>query len=231
MKKGLFSQLLVKTLPVMAGYLVLGTGFGILMNVNGFGLWAVLAMSVLVYAGSMQFAGISLITSGASLLSIALTTLMVNARHLFYGISMIEKYRGAGICKPYLMHSLTDETYSLVVSEKVPEGISPFKYFTLISLFNHAYWVIGSMLGFLIGSMLPFDPAGIDFAMTALFVTVFTEQWLSVREHRPALTGLGASAFCLMVFGADQFLIPAMALITALLLLSKKKLEGKMDRE
>ncbi|MCF0260903.1 MAG: branched-chain amino acid transporter AzlC, partial [Erysipelotrichaceae bacterium] len=120
---------------------------------------------------------------------------------------------------------------SLVVSEKVPEGISPFKFFTLISLFDHSYWIAGSVIGYFIGSMLPFDPAGIDFAMTALFVTVFTEQWLSVKEHRPALIGVGASALCLLIFGADQFLIPAMALITALLLLGRKKLEGKTGDE
>lgn len=231
MNKELFRRALLKTAPVMAGYMVLGTGFGILMKINGFGLGWTLAMSVFVFAGSMQYVGISLMVSHASLFSIALTTLMVNARHLFYGVSMIGKYKGAGTFKPYLMHALTDETYSLVVSEKPPEHLNPFSYYSLISLLNHFYWISGSLIGSLIGSWLPFDPAGIDFSMTALFVTVFVEQWLTQTEHRPALIGLGASVICLLLFGANRFLIPAMVLITAVLLFSRRSLEGKLSHD
>ena len=225
MKTGLLKTVLLKTFPVMAGYVVLGMGFGILLKVNGYGvLWA-LAMSVFIYAGSMQFVGISLLTSGASLLSIALTTLMVNARHLFYGVSMIERYKGAGIKKLYLMHALTDETYSLVCTGDVPEGVDPHKYYFLVSLFNQSYWVLGSVLGSLAGSIITFDTTGIDFAMTALFVTVFVEQWLTTREHRPALVGVGASVLCLLLFGSASFLIPAMITITVILTAMRNPLE------
>lgn len=222
----LLKTALLKTLPVMAGYLVLGTGFGILLKVNGYGLPWALAMSVFLYAGSMQYVGVPLIACGASLLSIALTTLMVNARHLFYGISMIERYKGAGPKKLYLMHALTDETYSLVCTGDVPPGADPHLYYLLISLFNQSYWVAGSAIGSLLGSVIPFDTTGIEFSMTALFVTVFIEQWLTVKEHRPALAGIGLSCLCLFVFGRDRFLIPAMISITALLMAMRNKLEG-----
>ena len=227
-----FRTAVVKTLPVMAGYIVLGMGFGILLKGNGYGvLWA-FAMSFFLYAGSMQFVGISLIAGGASLISIALTTLMVNARHLFYGISMIERYKGAGLKKLYLMHALTDETYSLVCTEQVPEETDPQQYYLLVSLLNQAYWVAGIVAGSLIGSVLPFDSTGIDFAMTALFVTVFVEQWLGTKEHRPALIGVAASVLCLLVFGSERFLIPAMIAITVILMTIRKQLEkGETSNE
>lgn len=215
----------LKTLPVMAGYVVLGMGFGILLKANGYGVFWALAMSVFIYAGSMQFVGISLIASGASLISVALTTLMVNARHLFYGLSMIERYQGAGRKKPYLIHALTDETYSLVCADGAPPGTDPHQYYFFVSLFDQLYWVAGSVTGSLLGAVLPFDTTGIDFSMTALFVTVFIEQWLAGTERRPALIGVGVSVVCLLVFGRGNFLIPAMIAITALLLAIRKPLE------
>lgn len=215
----------LKTLPVMAGYVVLGMGFGILLKANGYGVFWALAMSVFIYAGSMQFVGISLIASGASLISVALTTLMVNARHLFYGLSMIERYQGAGRKKPYLIHALTDETYSLVCADGAPPGTDPHQYYFFVSLFDQLYWVAGSVTGSLLGAVLPFDTTGIDFSMTALFVTVFIEQWLAGTERRPALIGVGVSVVCLLVFGRGNFLIPAMIVITALLLAIRKPLE------
>lgn len=225
MNKKILKTAFIKTLPVMAGYIVLGTGFGILLKINGYGvLWA-LGMSLFIYAGSMQFVGISLITGGASFLSVALTTLMVNARHLFYGISMIQRYKGAGLKKLYLMHALTDETYSLVCTDDTPEGINPQVYDLWISLFDQIYWVAGSVLGSAIGAVITIDTAGIDFAMTALFVTVFLEQWLTTREHRPALIGVGASVVCLLLFGSENFLIPAMIAVTLCLTAIRKTLE------
>lgn len=205
------------TVPVMAGYLVLGTGFGIIMNVNGYGIWWALAMSLFVYAGSMQFASIGLLTGGASLLTVALTTLAVNARHLFYGISMIDRYKDTGAKKPYLIFSLTDETYSLVCS-----GEHSKDYYFLVSLFNQIYWVAGTLIGAALGSALHFNTDGIDFALTALFLTVFTEQWLSSKEHFPAIAGVAISVTSLLIFGPDRFLIPAMAVIAAVLLLRRK---------
>ena len=223
----IFRRAFIVTLPVMAGYLVLGLGFGILLRVAGFGaLWA-LAMSIFMYAGSRQYVGVSLLSGGASLVTVAVTTLMVQARHLFYGISLIDRYRGAGAKKLYLMHALTDETYSLVTSVHVPDFADEKSYYFAISLLNHLYWITGCMLGSLAGAILPFSSEGVDFAMTALFVTIFVEQWVTEKEHRPALAGAGCTLLCLLVFGSESFLIPAMALILLSLVLLRRPIEGK----
>ena len=227
--KKLLKTAFVATLPVLTGYLVLGFGFGIIMRANGFGLALTFAMSLLIYAGSMQYAAIGLFTGGASLLTVALTTLMVNARHLFYGISMLEKYKHTGARKPYLIFGLTDETYSLVCGE-LPE--IPYEkrkdYYLLVTLLNHIYWVTGSVLGAAAGALLQFNSEGIDFALTALFLTVFTEQWLTAKTHAPALIGVGVSVGSLLLFGADGFLIPAMLVIAVLLCVYKEE-PGKED--
>lgn len=216
-----------QSLPVMAGYLVLGMGFGVLLETKGYGVFWALAMSLFIYAGSMQYVAIDLLTGGASLISAALMTLMVNARHLFYGISMIERYRDTGAAKPYLIFSLTDETYSLVCSGNVPRGVDQKKYYLLISFFNQCYWVAGSVTGSLVGSLLTFNTEGIEFAMTALFLVVFTEQWKSTKNHISAVTGVAASVVCLVIFGPDRFVIPAMAAITVLLTLMRGCFEKK----
>lgn len=209
------------TLPVMTGYLFLGFGFGIVLQQNGYGvLWA-MAMSLFIYAGSMQYVGVGLLTGGVSLVTAALTTLMVNARHLFYGISMIDAYQGAGKRKPYLIFALTDETYSLVC-RKQPDREDWIGYCFLVSLLDQCYWVVGSVLGALAGR-LPLDFTGIDFALTALFVTIFVEQWLNTRDHLPALVGVAAALVCLVVFGPEQFLIPTMILIAVTLMLLPKR--------
>lgn len=221
----LLKKAFIKTLPIMAGYLVLGMGFGILLKVNGYGLLWALAMSIFIYAGSMQFVGISLISGAVSPVSAAMTTLMVNARHIFYGISMINRYKGAGLKKIYLMTALTDETYSLVCHDDGKEENVHLYYF-LISLLDQFYWVLGSAAGSLLGAVIPFDTTGIDFSMTALFVTVFVDQWLTADKHSPALIGLGVSALCLLIFGSDSFLLPSMAGILILLSFMRKKIEG-----
>lgn len=227
MKKQTIKKAFWDTLPVMTGYLFLGVGFGIILQQNGYGpLWA-LAMSLFIYAGSMQYVGIGLLTGGASLLTAALTTLMVNARHLFYGLSMIEPYKGAGRRKSYLIFALTDETYSLV-SRKLPEDVERISYCFFVSLFDQCYWVLGSILGSLAGN-LPVDFTGIDFALTALFVTVFVEQWLSSKNHLPALVGVICAAVCLVLFGADNFLIPTMILIAAILVMLQKVKKEAQD--
>ena len=220
----LLKRALKDTIPVLTGYLVLGFGFGIIMKSNGFGIALTAAMSLLIYAGSMQYAAIGLMTGGASLLTVGLTTLMVNARHLFYGISMLEKYRGVGKRKPYLIFGLTDETYSLVCTD--PVGIAPEgrrDYYLLVTLLNHLYWVGGSVLGAGAGTVLQFNSEGIDFALTALFLVVFLEQWLTAEKHGPALIGVGASVVSLLLFGADSFLIPAMIGIGVMLGLYKEE--------
>lgn len=216
----------------MAGYIVLGIGFGILLKDAGYGLFWSFLMSLTIYAGSMQYVGVSLLTAGASLITVALTTLMVNARHLFYGLSMVEKYKDAGKKKPYLIFSLTDETYSLLCSDDIPEGVQRHGFQFFVSLFDQSYWILGSVLGSLLGTILPFDTAGIDFSMTALFVTVFVEQWLTAKNHLPAIIGLAASIACLLIFGADSFLLPTMIVITlALLFMKNTKTLGGEDRE
>ena len=224
-------QAFYHSIPVMAGYLVLGTGFGILLRNAGYGAGWAFAMSLLIYAGSLQFVGVSLITGGATALTAVLTSLMVNARHLFYSISMIGKYKDAGRYKPYMIFALTDETYSILCDGKVPEGADEHLYRFLLSLFNHCYWVTGSVLGSLLGSVLPFSTVGIEFSMTALFIASFTEQWLSSKEHVPALTGLLCSLACLLAFGPERFLIPDMLLITLVLTLLRGRRSGPGEEQ
>lgn len=229
MKKQAIRSAFLDTVPVMTGYLFLGFGFGIVLHQIGYGvLWAG-AMSLFIYAGSMQYMAVSLLTSGAGLLTTALTTFVVNARHLFYGISMIDAYKGAGKKKPYLIFALTDETYSLVSADRVPEGISRHGYCFLVSLFDHIYWVSGTILGSLAGSLLPINFEGIEFVLAALFVTIFVEQWLSTKNHAPAITGVAATLVCLLIFGKEVFLIPSMVIIALALTLMRKvkKEDGK----
>ena len=210
----------VATLPVMTGYLVLGFGFGLLVDSQDGSLLLALAMSGFIYAGSMQYVAVDLLTGGASLISAALMTLMVNARHLFYGLSMLGKYRDTGAARPYLIFSLTDETYSLVCQDALPVPQEHRRaYWMLVSVFDHLWWVLGTLLGAVAGMVLTINTAGVDFALTALFVTVVVEQWLSAEDRVPAMIGTGASVVCLLLFGAADFLIPAMLGITLLLAL------------
>lgn len=214
----------IATIPVMTGYLVLGFGFGIILKANGYGTILAFVMSLIIYAGSMQYVAIGLLTGGASLITVALTTLMVNARHLFYGISMLEKYKNTGKRKPYLIFALTDETYSLVCNDNL--GLSPKErknYYFFVSLFNQIYWVVGSVLGAVVGSIVKFNSEGIDFALTALFLTVFIEQWLTTKKHAPAIIGVVVSVICLVLFGSKKFLIPAMLVMSLLLCLYKEE--------
>ncbi len=227
MKKSAIRTAFLDTLPVLTGYVFLGFGFGILMHRSGYGvLWSA-AMSLFIYAGSMQYVAVSLLTGSTGLLTAALTTLLVNARHLFYGISMVDAYKGAGRKKPYLIFALTDETYSLVSKNQAPAGMSRHQYCFLVSLFDQAYWVAGTVLGALAGSLLPINYEGIEFVLTALFVTIFMEQWLSTKNHAPALVGVAATAVCLLIFGKDIFLIPAMLVIAGTLTLMGKA--GRRD--
>lgn len=214
-----------KSVPVMAGYIVLGIGFGILLRDAGYGVVWALLMSLFIYAGSMQYVGVGLLTGGASVLTTVITTIMVNARHLFYSISMIGKYRDAGAYKPYLIFALTDETYSLLCDDA--SGVTDINcYRFFVSLFNHCYWVAGTLIGSILGKVIPFSVRGIEFSMTALFIASFTEQWLTSRDHIPALTGIICTVLCLVLLGPEKFLIPAMFLITIVLTFMRKKEES-----
>ena len=229
MKKQVTKQAFTTSIPVMAGYIVLGMGFGLLLHDAGYGVGWALFMAVIIYAGTMQYVGVSLLATGASILTAALTTLMVQARHLFYSISMIERYKGAGKYKPYMIFGLTDETYSLLSDDNLPvapEDAHRYRFF--VTMFNHSYWIIGCVTGNLLGEVLPFSTKGLEFSMTALFVASLTEQWITMHDHIPALTGLFGTLICLLVFGSDNFLIPALLLITLILTLLRSREEAQV---
>lgn len=222
---------LLSSLPVMAGYLVLGAGFGILLHSNGYGIWWAALMSITIYAGSMQYVAIGLLSGGATLIAAALMTLVVNVRHLFYGITMLSRYRDTGARKPYLIFSLTDETFSLVCSADIPDGVDRRQYYLFLSMLNQSYWIIGSIAGNMIGSLIPFQTAGIEFSMTALFTVIFVNQWEKNRQHLPALTGILLTLLCLILFGKERFLIPSMLLITLTLWVEKKWIKEGLSCE
>lgn len=226
--KDIIRKAFIKSLPVLAAYIVLGTGFGILMSDKGYSPLLSVICSLFIFAGSMQYVAVDLFVNAASPLQTALMTLMVNARHLFYGISMVVKYRDMHRFKGYLIFGLTDEAYSLLCNDRdyLPEEEKEL-YCFLVTAFNQSYWVIGTALGALIGTVFNFNTTGIDFSMTALFVTVYVDQWMNTKEHSPALFGIGATFLCLILFGGSRFLIPAMLLITILLTLPYLTGRGK----
>ncbi len=221
-RKATVKYAFLASLPVMAGYIVLGMGFGILLHAAGYRWWWAFVMSLCIYAGSMQYVAIDLLAAGASLITAVLMTVMVNVRHIFYGLSMLGRYKTVGKEKPYLIFALTDETFSLVCSPSLPPTVSERGYYLAVSAFNHFYWVLGSTMGGILGSFLPFSTQGVEFAMTALFVVIFVEQWEKEKRHLPALTGLIISVICLLIFGSSDFLIPAMLAITVALFVEKR---------
>ena len=219
-----------QTIPVLCGYLFLGLAFGLLMQQAGYDWpWAVLT-SVIVYAGSMQFVLVGMLGGGfASLLSVALTTLSVNSRHLFYGLSFLETFRKMGKARPYMIFSLTDETYSLLCNLHPPKALDADRVRLYIALLDHLYWVAGSAAGAVLGSVLPFDLTGIDFAMTALFVVIFVEQWCAAKSHLPALAGAVFALLWLVILGPDRFLLPALVCTVLALLLGRGMLPAQSE--
>lgn len=213
------------TIPVLTGFACLGLAYGLLMQSRGYGpFWATL-MSLVCYCGSMQYAAIPLLTAAFDPLQAFLLSLMVNARHIFYGLGLLEKYRGLGPARVPLIYTLTDETFSLISTVEPPEGVDRKRFYLCISLLNYAYWQTATALGGLLGAFLTFDTTGMDFALTALFVVLFLEQWKK-KENRPAgLIGLLCAAASLAVFQADNMVIPAMLLILAVLLAGRRRLE------
>lgn len=216
--------------PIMVTFLVLGSGYGILMEKHGFGpLWSVLA-GIIIFSGTVQFVSIAMLGAGSFGIA-ALTALMVSARHAFFSISMIGRYRREGKRKWYLYYALCDETYAMLSSDRCPEGVNKSGYRLLVTLYDQSSWIIGSFLGGVIGTYLNFDSTGIDFSMTALFTTVFIQQWLDARNHIPAILGLGATLLCRIIFGNDIFLIPAMIIIIGTLTLARGKIEHEEVEE
>ena len=213
------------SLPVMVGYIVLGMGFGIVLHDAGYGIIWAIAMSTFIYAGSMQYAGISLITAQASILTTIAMTLLVNARHMFYAVAMLGKYKNTGKYKPYLIFSLTDETYSLVCDGNVPEGCDAGRFYFLVSLLDHFYWVIGTIVGSIFVTLVSIDTTGIDFSMTALFLVTVVNQLKTSPTSFPTIIGFVVTAICLVLFGTQVFLIPSMIGIVSILLVCRKKVE------
>lgn len=223
-----------RTIPVLVGYLFLGCGFGVLLAKNGYAFWWAPFTAVTVYSGSMQYVAVDVLSSSFSITTAVVMTLAVNLRHVFYGLSLIEKYKGLGKYKFYCIFGLTDETYSIVCSQTVPDTVNKKKFYFYTTLLNHLYWITGCTLGGIIGQYVDFNAKGIEFVMTALFVVIFLEQWEGIKTHSPALIGAGCSLFSLVVCKAISpelgkfFLIPAMCLIFISLTLGRNKLERRI---
>lgn len=219
------------TLPVMAGFSFLGIAYGILMASKGYGvLWAI-SMSTFVFAGSAQYLAVTFLTIPFHPLQALLLTLLVNSRHLFYGLSLLDKYRNAGRAKPYLIFGLCDETFSIVCSAEPPEGVDGTWFRFFVTALNHSYWIIGTAAGGLLGQVLPMNFMGLDFALTALFIVIFVNQWKSSPKHSPAVTGIVCAALCLAFFGPRMYMLPALAMILGIVSLPWLAKRERKERE
>ncbi|HBA68613.1 MAG TPA: branched-chain amino acid transporter AzlC [Lachnospiraceae bacterium] len=212
------------TIPILAGFLFLGITYGIYMNVSGFSFWYPMLMSLTVFAGSVEFVTVNLLLGAFNPVQALAVTLMLNARHLFYGISMLDKYRGTGIKKIYLIFGMCDESFSINYTAEIPEDVDRGWFMFFVTLFNHFYWFAGATLGGIFGSLIHFNTNGLDFVMTVMFVVIFMDQWMKEKQHASAVTGLLISLLCLIAFGADNFMIPAMLAILVLLTLLQRQL-------
>lgn len=213
------------TIPIFAGFWFLGLTYGIYMNVSGFSFWYPMLMSLTIFAGSVEFVAVNMLLGAFNPLQALAMTLMVNARHLFYGVSMLDRYRNTGGFKPYLIFGMCDETFSINYTARIPEDVDRKWFFFFVTLLNHFYWFSGATLGGLFGSLIHFNTEGLEFVMTAMFVVIFMEQWLKEKNHTASLLGLGLSLLCLVAFGPENFIVPAMAAILCVLTALKKQLE------
>lgn len=228
MKKA-FKAAFPHTIPIFAGFWFLGMTYGIYMNVSGFSFWYPMLMGLTIFAGSMEFVTVNMLLGAFNPLQAFVMTLMINARHLFYGISMLDKYKRTGWKKFYLIFGMCDESFSINYTARIPEDVDKSWFMFFVTLLNHFYWVFGAALGGIFGSFIHFNTEGLDFVMTAMFVVIFMEQWLKEKNHVSALVGIGLSLLCLIAFGADNFIIPAMAAIFVSLTLMRSKLEGGVE--
>lgn len=219
-----------KTLPILAGFGFLGMSYGILMSTSGFPFWMPLLISVAVFGGSLQFVMVTLLLSTYSPLSAFLMALLIQARHLFYGIAMLEKYKGMGFSKLYLIFGMCDESFSINSSMDVPQELDRRSCYMWITLLNQSYWVLGTAAGVLLGEVVPFNTEGIDFVMTAMFAVIFLEQWLKEKQHVSSLIGVAASVGCLLLFGAESFIVPALLVMLALLAAFRRPIEKAGER-
>jgi 4-azaleucine resistance transporter AzlC len=213
------------TLPIFAGFWFLGMAYGMYMNVAGFSFWYPMLMSFFIFGGSLEFVAVTMLTSSFAPLQVLIMTLLIQARHLFYGISMLEHFKGLGWKRCYLIFGLCDETFSINYTAKIPEGIDRGWFMFFVTLLNHFYWVSGATMGGVLGSMLTFDMEGLDFVMTVMFVVIFMEQWAKERKHYTAFICIGTAFACLVVFGATSFMLPTMGCILFLLLFFRRQIE------
>lgn len=213
------------TIPIMTGFLFLGASYGIYMNVSGFEFWYPMITSMLVFAGSVEFVTVNLLLGAFNPLQAFLLALMINARHIFYGISMLDKYRGTGLKKFYLIYGMCDESFSVNYTAEIPEDVDKGWFMFFVNLLNQIYWVAGATIGGILGGVIAFNTNGIEFVMTAMFVVIFLEQWLKEKNHIPSILGLVISVVCLILFGADKFIIPSMAAMLIILTLLRKVLD------
>ena len=218
------------TIPVLTGYLFIGIAFGVMFEEKGYSVWWAAFMSLITLAGAGQYLAVNFFIPGFSLVQIAFMTLMVNIRHIFYGLSLFDKFHGIGKKRWYMIYTLTDETYSLLCTTKIPEDIDKGKFLFAIASLDHSYWVIGTAIGALAGTYIPFNSQGIDFAMTALFVVIFVEQALEKRNRLPQAIGVACAGIALIIFGANNFVLPAMLAIITFLLLGNKKIRLEEEK-
>lgn len=223
MKKALFAAF-PHTLPIFAGFWFLGLTYGIYMNASGFSFWYPMLMSLTIFAGSVEFVAVNLLLGAFNPLQALAMTLMINARHLFYGISMLDKYKGTGWKKFYLIFGMCDESFSINYTSNIPAEVDRGWFMFFVTLLNHIYWFTGATLGGIFGSLIQFNTEGLEFVMTAMFVVIFLEQWLKEKRHTSALLGLGLSLICLLAFGSESFILPAMLAILGVLTLLRKPL-------
>lgn len=215
------------TIPIFAGFCFLGMTYGIYMKVSGFAFWYPMLMSLVIYGGSLEFVAVSMLMAPYAPMQAFLMTLMIQARHLFYGIAMLDKFRGMGWKKPYLIFGMCDETFSINCTAEIPEDVDRGWFYFFVTLLNQIYWVLGATAGGLVGGLIRFNTEGLDFVMTAMFVVIFLEQWRKEKRHDSAAVGMAASVVCLAIFGADNFLIPTMICILAVLTALRRPLEQK----
>ena len=215
------------TVPIFAGFWFLAMAYGIQMSTSGFAFWYPMVMSAVIYGGSLEFVAVSMLLSPFAPVQTFLMTLMIQARHLFYGISMLDKYKSLGPKKYYLIYAMCDEAFSVNYTAKIPENVNRGWFYFFVTLLNQLYWVSGATIGGLLGSLIHFDTTGLDFVMTAMFVVIFMEQWMKERRHFSELIGFFAAVCCRLLFGADSFLIPTMVCIFVCLSFLKKPIEAK----
>lgn len=223
--KKAFAAAFPYTIPIFAGFWFLGMTYGIYMNVSGFSFWYPMLMSLTIFAGSIEFVTVHMLLGAFNPLQAFAMTLMINARHLFYGISMLDRFRGLGWKKFYLIFGMCDESFSINYTADIPEDVDRGWFMFSVTLLNHFYWFSGATLGGIFGLLIHFNTEGLEFVMTAMFVVIFLEQWLKEKDHRSGILGLILSAVCLAAFGADNFIIPAMLAILAVLTVMRPKME------